>query len=142
MYAIDTYKDVDIEIKISKIRIQGLKDQLKIIESDLKGPADMQAMQYSDMPVGSKRDNFYIDSIIEKSRLEAKLEKEEIILKYNLKQQEDMNIQLNLLEGLQYKIFKARCIDRHSIIRTAEILGTSTRTVDRIMARIKSNKKK
>ena len=143
MYAIETYRNVESEIKTSSIRIQGLKDQLKIIGMDLKGPGEIGCQQYEsfDMPKGSKRDNPYVESIIERSRLETMLERQELILKSLLGQKEEINIQLQNLEGMQYKVFKLRYIDKLTVSVVAERLGTSSRTVDRIIARIKRKKK-
>lgn len=143
MYTIETYRNIESEIKTSSIRIRGLKDQLRIIGMDLKGPGEIGCQQYDsfDMPKGSKRDNSYIESVIERARLEAMLEKQELILKSLLEQKEEINVQLHSLEGMEYKVFKLRYIDNLTVSVVAERLGTSSRTVDRIIARIKRKKK-
>jgi len=141
MYAIDTYKDLCIDIDICKMNIERLCSEVKIHQRDLAGPGEVGCQQYSDMPKGSKRDPFYVDSVIEMARIDAKLEKQRILLKGMMEQKEYMSIKLKGLTGLPYKVIYKKDVEGKSGIRIAQELGINEKTVYRILARIKRKNK-
>lgn len=142
IYAIDTYKDLCIEIDIANMNISRYKNEKKTLEVLLKAPGELKAQTYSDMPHNCK-DFTTLERIIPRINIiDVKLEREEILLKGMLEQKELMNIKLRSLTGLQYKIVKLRDVDGLNYIQIAQRLNISEITVKRTMAKIKREKKK
>jgi DNA-directed RNA polymerase specialized sigma24 family protein len=141
IYAINTYKDLCIEIDISKMAIERLNKEKKVWENSLKAPGELQAQTYSDMPHGSV--NFTtLDRVIpELNKIDIKLEREELILKGMLEQKELMNCKLKSLTGLEYNVIKYKEIDKFNTIQISQRVNASESTVKRIIARVKKNKK-
>lgn len=141
IYAINTYKDLCIEIDIANMNISRLKNEKKSLEGLLKPPGELKAQTYSDMPHGSM--NFTtLERVIPRiNRIDVMLEREEIILKGMLEQKELMNIKLRSLTGLQYKIVKLRDVDGLNYIQISQRLNISEITVKRTMAKVKKERK-
>lgn len=141
IYAINTYKDLCIEIDIANMNISRLKNEKKSLEGLLKPPGELKAQTYSDMPHGSM--NFTtLERVIPRiNRIDVMLEREEIILKGMLEQKELMNIKLRSLTGLEYKIVKLRDVDTLNYIQIAQRLNISEITVKRTMAKVKKKRK-
>ena len=141
IYALNAYHDVQTEVTISKIRIQGLKDEKKILEASLRAPKELNCQQYSDMPHGSK-DFTSLDRLIPRiNKIDASIEREELILKVNLQQLELMNTNLKGLTGLQYQVCKLREVDKLTYQQISQRLNIGERTVCRIMSIIKNKNK-
>ena len=141
MYAINTYKDLCIEIDIANMNIMRYKNEKKTLEVSLKAPGELKAQTYSDMPHGSK-DFTTLERIIPRiNRIDVKLEREEILLKGMLEQKELMNIKLRSLTGLHYKIVKLKDVDGLNYIQISQRLNISERTVKRAMAIVKKERK-
>ena len=103
IYAINTYKDLCIEIDIANMNISRFKNEKKSLEGLLKPPGELKAQIYSDMPHGSM-DFTTLERVIPRiNKIDVRLEREEMILKGMLEQKELMNIKLRSLTGLQYK---------------------------------------
>ena len=142
IYAINTYKDLCIEIDISKMNISRLTKEKKCLEVSLKAPGELKAQIYSDMPHGSK-DFTPIDKLIPRiNRIDVRLEREEIILKGMLEQKELMNCKLRGLTGIEYNVMKYKEIDGFNTIQISQRVNASESTVKRIIATVKRNKKK
>jgi len=141
MYAINTYKDLCIEIEISQININRLKNEKKIWEDCLKAPGDVKAQAYSDMPKGSINFTTLERVIPNINVIDIKLEREELILKGMLDQKELMNVKLKGLTGLQYKVIKLKEVDDLNFIQISQRVNCSERTVHRIIAIVKKNRK-
>ena len=141
MYAINTYKDLCIDIDVANMNITRLKNEKKSLEGLLKAPGELKAQTYSDMPHGSM--NFTtLERVIPRiNRLEIRLEREELALKGMLEQKEQMNIKLRSLTGMQYKIVKLRDVDGLNYIQISQRLNISERTVKRAMAIVKKERK-
>ena len=141
IYAINTYKDLCIEIDIANMNIMRFKNEKKTLEVLLKAPGELKAQTYSDMPHGSK-DFTTLERVIPRINvIDVKLEREEIILKGMLEQKELMNIKLRSLTGLQYKIVKLRDVDGLNYIQISQRLNISEITVKRTMAKVKKERK-
>lgn len=141
IYAINTYKDLCIEIDIANMNISRLKNEKKSLEGLLKPPGELKAQTYSDMPHGSMNFTTLERVIPSINRIDVRLEREEIILKGMLEQKEQMNIKLRSLTGLEYKIVKLKDVDGLNYIQIAQRLNVSDRTVKRAMARVKKEQK-
>jgi len=141
IYAINTYKDLCIDIDIATMNISRLKNEKKSLELLLKAPGELKAQTYSDMPHGSK-DFTTLERLIPRiNRIDVRLEREEIMLKGMLQQKERMNIKLRSLTGLHYKIIKLKEVDELNIIQISQRLNISDRTVSRAIAKVKKMKK-
>ena len=141
IYAINTYKDLCIEIDIANMNISRLKNEKKSLEGLLKPPGELKAQTYSDMPHGCMNFTTLERVIPNINRIEVKLEREEIILKGMLEQKELMNIKLRSLTGLHYKIVKLKDVDGLNYIQISQRLNISERTVKRAMAIVKKERK-
>jgi len=136
MYAIETYKDLESEIDIAKIKISSLKDQKKILEVGLKPPGELGCQQYSDMPHGSK-DFTSIDRLIPRiNKIDIQIEREELILKIKSRELLLMNVKLKGLTGIQYQVCRMREIDNLNYIQISQRLNINERTARRIMDKI------
>lgn len=141
IYAINTYKDLCIEIDIANMNISRFKNEKKSLEGLLKPPGELKAQIYSDMPHGSM-DFTTLERVIPRiNKIDVRLEREEMILKGMLEQKELMNIKLRSLTGLQYKTVKLRDVDGLSYIQIAQRLNISEITVKRTMAKVKKARK-
>lgn len=141
IYAIDTYKDLCIEIDMANMNISRLKNEKKSLEGLLKPPGELQAQTYSDMPHGTK-DFTTLERLIPRiNRIDVKLEREEILLKGMLVDKELMNIKLRSLTGLQYKIVKLKDVDGLNYIQISQRLNISKSTVEKTMAKVKKERK-
>ena len=137
IYAIDTYKDLCIEIDIANMNITRYKNEKKSLEVLLKAPGELKAQTYSDMPHGTK-DFTTLERLIPRiNKIDIKLEREEMILKGMLVDKELMNIKLRSLTGLQYKIVKLKDVDGLNYIQISQRLDISKSTVEKTMAKIK-----
>jgi len=141
IYAIDTYKDLCIEIDIARININRLKKERKVWEECIKAPGELEAQTYSDMPHGSV--NFTtLERVLPKmNQIDIMLEREELILNGMLDQKELMNCKLKGLTGIEYNVIKYKEIDNFNIIQISQRVNASESTVKRIIARVKRNKK-
>jgi len=140
IYAIDTYKDLCIEIDIANMNISRLKNEKKSLEGLLKPPGELKAQTYSDMPHGSMNFTTLERVIPSINRIDVRLEREEIILKGMLEQKELMNIKLRSLTGINYKVCKLKDVDGLNYIQIAQMLNMNERTARRIMAKIKKER--
>lgn len=141
IYAIDTYKDLCIEIDIANMNISRYKDEKKSLEVLLKAPGELKAQTYSDMPHGSK-DFTTLERVIPRINIiDVKLEREEMILKGILEQKEFMNIKLKSLTGIEYKIVKLKDVDDLNYIQISQRLNISKSKVERTMAKVKKERK-
>lgn len=104
---------------------------------DLKGPGEVQAQQYSDMPKGSKRDVLYVDAIQDLAQVQSKIERLELVIKTKTKNMEDMNTQLKLLKGTRHSVYKLKEIDGLNYMQIGQALNMSDRTARRIYDQIK-----
>ena len=141
MYVMDTFKDLKIDIDISKMNIDRLKNEKKIYESSIKGPSEIGCQQYSDMPKGSKKESNYAEAFVECSRIEARIEREELLLKGMLDQKEKMLKQLEGTEGVLRKILFKKYVENKTHARIAQELDMSERNIYRVIAREKNKKK-
>ena len=142
IYAIDTYKDLCIEIDVANMNILRLKNEKKSLEKLLNPPGELKAQTYSDMPHGSMNFTTLERTIPRINIIDVRLERENIILKGMLEQKELMNIKLRTLTGLEYKIVKLRDVDGLNYIQISQRLNISEITVKRAMAKVKKEKKK
>ena len=137
IYAINTYKDLCIEIDIANMNITRYKNEKKTLEVLLKAPGELKAQTYSDMPHGTK-DFTTLERLIPRiNKIDIKLEREEMILKGMLVDKELMNIKLRSLTGLQYKIVKLKDVDGLNYIQISQRLDISKSTVEKTMAKVK-----
>lgn len=142
IYAINTYKDLCVEIDIAKMTIERLNKEKKVWEDCLKAPGELKAQSYSDMPHGSM--NFTtMERIMPKlNNIDVMLEREELILKGMFEQKELMNCKLSGLTGIEYNVIKYKEIDGFNTIQISQRVNASESTVKRIIAAVKRNKKK
>jgi len=141
IYAIDTYKDLCIEIDIANMNISRYKNEKKSLEQLLMPPKELQAQTYSDMPHGSMNFTTLERVMPNINKLEIKLEREEMILKGMLEQKEFMNIKLKSLTGIEYKIVKLKDVDGLNYIQISQRLNISKSKVERTMAKVKKERK-
>lgn len=141
IYAIDTYKDLCIEIDVANMNILRLKNEKKSLEGLLKPPGELKAQTYSDMPHGSMNFTTLERVIPNINKFEVRLEREEIILKGMLEQKEFMNIKLKSLTGIEYKIVKLKDVDGLNYIQISQRLNISKSKVERTMAKVKKERK-
>ncbi|APC41540.1 sigma-70 family RNA polymerase sigma factor [Clostridium estertheticum] len=141
IYAINTYKDLCIEIDIANMNISRLKNEKKSLEGLLKAPGELKAQTYSDMPHGSMNFTTLERVIPSINKLEVRLEREELMLKGMLEQKELMNIKLKSLTGIEYKIVKLKDVDDLNYIQISQRLNISKSKVERTMAKIKKERK-
>lgn len=141
IYAVNTYKDLCIEIDIANMNISRYKNEKKSLEASLKAPGELKAQTYSDMPHGCK-DFTTLERVIPRINIiDVKLEREEIILKGMLEQKELMNVKLRGLTGMQYKIVKLKEVDELNYIQISQRLNISKSTVEKTMAKVKKERK-
>jgi len=141
IYAIDTYKDLCIDIDIANMNISRLKNEKRSLEGLLKPPGELKAQTYSDMPHGSMNFTTLERVIPNINRIDVRLEREEISLKGMLELKEQMNIKLRSLTGIQYKIVKLKDVDGLNYIQISQRLNKSERTEKRAMAKVKKEHK-
>lgn len=141
IYAINTYKDLCIEIDIANMNITRYKNEKKSLEGLLKPPGELKAQIYSDMPHGSMNFTTLERVIPDINKLEVRLEREEMVLKGMLEQKELMNIKLKLLTGIEYKIVKLKDVDDLNYIQISQRLNISKSKVERTMAKVKKERK-
>ena len=137
IYAIDTYKDLCIDIDVANMNILRFKNEKKSLEKLLKAPGELKAQTYSDMPHGSMNFTTLERIIPNLNRIEMRLEREEISLKGMLEVKEKMNIKLRSLTGMKYKVCKLKEVDGLNYIQIAQVLNINERTARRTMAIIK-----
>lgn len=142
IYAINTYKDLCIEIDISKMTIDRLNKEKRIWEDCLKAPGELKAQNYSDMPKGSINFTTLERVMPQLNKIDILIEREELILKGMLEQKELMNCKLNGLTGIEYNVIKYKEIDGFNTIQISQRVNASESTVKRIIAAVKRNKNK
>ena len=141
IYAIDTYKDLCIEIDIANMNITRYKNEKKSLEGLLKPPGELKAQTYTDMPKGSMNFTTLERTMPRINIIDVKLERENIILKGMLEQKELMNIKLKSLTGIEYKIVKLKDVDSLNYIQISQRLNISKSKVERTMAKVKKERK-
>ena len=141
MYSMNSYKDLTTEIKISKIRLEGIKEQkdqlLKLMYASM--PDELKAMTYSDMPKGGRND-MSLDRIIEQlNRLDSMIFIEENILVNMEDTEKQIGDKLKEFTGLNYKIAYMREVNHRSLQEIADELGYTLGYVKNLSSKV--NKK-
>lgn len=139
MYSIASYKDLILEIEMSKTRIETIIEQKEILIKMMyvNAPTEVQAMVYSDMPKGSGKASISLERIYEGiARLEHMLEIEERILVSMQSAENILNDKLKRLEGIDYKVAYLIQVKRYTVQEVADELGYSFNYIQNLSAKV------
>ena len=143
MYSIMSYRDLILEIEMSKTRIQTIEEQkeqlLKLMYAFTGSPKELKAMVYSDMPKGGVAVEY--ERLVEgMNRLENILEIENRILLSLEVSEQNLNDKLKRLEGIDYKVAYLIQVKEMSLQEIADELGYSLGYIKNISASIKKER--
>lgn len=142
MYTMNSYKDLTTEIEISKIRLEGIREQkdqlLKLMYAS--APDELKAMAYSDMPKGGRND-MSLDRIVENlNKIDSMIFIEESILSNMEDTEKKIGDKMKEFSGLNYKVAYMREVQKRSVQEIADELGYSFGYIQNLSAKVKKAK--
>lgn len=135
---LEAYKPLIEEIEILQMRIDGLKEERKLIVKKMeKGPGEFGSVTYDGMPKGNAEYKNLARYIEEVKRIDSHLELDESILEIKKSALKKIEQKVDTFNGIEHKI-AIRQLQGKNLKEIAKELGYSYAWIREISSKIKN----
>ena len=136
-------KEIDFQILMCKEKIKNHEKSIETVKrmAGLNGPAGIGSIDYSGQPKTGFSHKSFPDAIVSIAKDMEYIEMEKASIKSLRTRRRNLTKAAEILEGLEQRIFVYRVIFAMTQDAAAEVIGVSTRQLQRIERQMKQNSK-